>query len=193
MAIDIEFVSKFIKTVCFSYIGNTFRSTLWTAILIVVVILVIVIVLYPKGKNIPIGSYIKPVLYTFLSTLLLLFIHDSCLQDENKMSRENESAENVIGGIKMFRGKESSTGGVYEAVYGKEDNSELLSDDVKTRTHESVGHNSYVSSAENNRFQKVEPQKQKSPHSDQSDRSEKNSDSVGGSDDGKIVNISQEV
>ena len=145
MAIDIEFASNFIKGLCLTYIGKTFKSTLWTAVLIVVVTLTIVIILYPKGKNISTSNYIKPVMYTFLTTLLLLFIHDSSIHDSIKLTRENESAENVIDGITMFRGKESKSGGVYEAVYGKDDQAQgTPTVDVKTRLHESIGGNSYV-------------------------------------------------
>lgn len=185
MAIDIEFASKFIKDICISYIGGTFKSTLWTAILIVIVTLSIVVILYPKRKNASSSSYIKPVMYIFLSTLLLLFIHDSCVQDSNKLSREDKSAENVIEDITMFRGKDSPTGGVYEAVYGKTPDGENV--DVKARSHQTIGGNSYVA------VTPAEMQRMESINNNPLSNSSESRQSTNVSDDGKIVNISQET
>ena len=138
MAIDIGYLFDTLKSTGLNYLGSTLKSTLWTSILIVIVVLIIVITMYPVDKHQSFNRHIRPCVYIFLFTMIILFIHDSFVQDSAKITQEDTSAEKAIGGIKLFGGRNNEDGGIYEAVYGTSE------EDVKMRKHETVGNNAYV-------------------------------------------------
>ena len=137
MAVDISYIYNFIKNTCFGYLGKTLKSTLWTSILIVILILIILLFLYPCENDRTFIKVMKPIIYIFISTLLIIFIHDSYLKDVSKKIQEDISSENIIGGIKLHQQKDKESN-IYDVVYGKGEH------EVKTRSHESIGNNSFV-------------------------------------------------
>ena len=88
MAIDISSIFSIIKNNCIGFLGKTLKSTFWTAILIVIVTLTIIFFLYPNEKNKKFSKIIKPIIYTLISTIIILFIHDSCIKDIYKNDKE---------------------------------------------------------------------------------------------------------
>jgi len=142
MAIDISYAYNFIKTTCIGHLGIILKSTLWTAVLISAIILIIVIFLYPFEKNKSFSRAMKPIIYTFLSTIIIMFIHDSCIKDASKILVDDVSANNIIGGIKMH-GEKNAEPSIYEMVYGEGE------EQVKTRHHKNIGNNAYVESTNN--------------------------------------------
>ena len=72
MAIDISFAYNFVKGTCLNYLGKTLKSTFWTAILIVIITLIIIFFLYPNEKNKTFSKIIKPIIYIFISTIIIL-------------------------------------------------------------------------------------------------------------------------
>ena len=132
MAIDISYSYNLVKSTCLNYLGRTLKSTFWTAVLIVIIILFIVTFMYPSKSNRSFGKLIKPIIYMFIFTLIILFIHDSCIKDESKILQEDNSTSNIIGGIKLHNEKNNEKS-IYEVVYGKN------KEEIQRREHEQSG------------------------------------------------------
>ena len=199
MAIDISYSYNLVKNTCLNYLGRTLKSTLWTTILIVIIILFIVTFMYPSKSNRSFGKLIKPIIYMFIFTLIILFIHDSCIKDESKILQEDNSTSNIIGGIKLHNEKNNEKS-IYEVVYGKN------KEEIQRREHEQSGTGeSFVKS--NNTTNHIDRDVNKDNHQTSLDasrdkasldgltRTDRNIESTVSNDsgsNGKIVSISKE-
>ncbi len=134
MPLDINYSINYAQNIFSHYLGKTMRSTLWTATMIVIVTLFITLIIYPSKNKKTFTDCVRPIIYSFLCTLVILFIHDSFLNtDANSNKRDRESDE-IIENMKLYRDKETN---IYKAIGGYDKNTE--SDIINIRNHSNIG------------------------------------------------------
>ena len=169
MAFDIGYIFSSTKNIFTKYFGETIKSTLWTAVLIIIIIALILMVLYPTKEKESFRKLFKPIIYIFLSILIILFIHDSCLLDNVKARQEELEVEKTIGGIKELHNREVKSTNIYDVLYPETGGSQ---EDIETRKHKQIGPLSTV---------EVKSQEKNKEEINKEENNEKMSD------DGKIV------
>ena len=92
-------------------------------------------IMYPTKGGSHFYKIFKPIVYIFLFTLSILFIHDSCMNDYLKEKADALESEEIIGGIKEFRNKNRDTN-IYEVLYPGDPNK---SEKIKPREHKQMG------------------------------------------------------
>lgn len=139
MSFDINYSINYIKNIFSLYFGKTMRSTLWISTLITIIILFITLILYPSKNKKSFSDSVKPIIYTFLFTLIIVFIHDSFLNEDANLNKRNMESDEVIENIKLYRDKESN---IYKAIGGYDkDKSE---DNINIRNHNKIGKEAIV-------------------------------------------------
>lgn len=79
-----------------SIINKYLGSTIFVGILITFILLMIIMVFYPAKENTPIKIIFKVGLYSFLSSLLILFLHDGIIKSNLSNDKINENNEKII-------------------------------------------------------------------------------------------------
>jgi hypothetical protein len=79
-----------------SIINKYLGSTICVGILITFILLMIIMIFYPAKENTPIKIIFKVGLYSFLSSLLILFLHDGIIKSNLSNDKINENNEKII-------------------------------------------------------------------------------------------------
>ena len=87
------------KDIFGGFFGSSLRSPFWMALIITVAIILITLFVYPAKKS---ASLSKLLIYIFVSSLILLFLHDSVLKDSWKTENEDQKQLAAIGGMSDF-------------------------------------------------------------------------------------------
>ncbi len=124
--IDIEHVLEHFTSTVKSKISGILGSSLWTAIFIMVIIFIILMTIYPTQKNQPVGNILRPTFYMFFCTFMIVFLHDSYLLDDASKTVLKEKTDEIVGGMKEFRNRETN---IYKALHGEDGY-------IKPRVHE---------------------------------------------------------
>ena len=90
------------KDACSGFFGSSLRSPFWMALIITVVIILITLFVYPAKKSASLSKLFKLMIYIFVSSLILLFLHDSALKDSWKSENEDQKQLAAIGGMSDF-------------------------------------------------------------------------------------------
>ena len=139
MPLDINYSINYAKDIFSIYFGKIMRSTLWISTLITIIILFITLILYPSKNKKLFSDSVKPIIYTFLFTLIIIFIHDSFLKEDANINKRNMESDEVLENIKLYRDKESN---IYKAIGGYDkDKSE---DNINIRNHNKIGKEAIV-------------------------------------------------
>ena len=141
MPLDINYSINYAQNIFSYYLGKTMRSTLWTATIIVIITLFITLIIYPSKNKKTFTDCVRPIIYSFLCTLVVLFIHDSFLNtDANSNKRDRESDE-IIENMKLYRDKETN---IYKAIGGYDKDKDIDSDTINIRNHSNIGTDAVV-------------------------------------------------
>ena len=139
MPLDINYSINYVRNIFYLYFGKTIRYTLWVSTLITIIILFITLVLYPSKNKKSFSDSVKPVIYTFLFVLIIMFIHDSFLNEDANLNKRDMESDEVLENMKLYRDKETN---IYKAIGGYDnDKSE---DNIKIRKHSKIGEESVV-------------------------------------------------
>lgn len=136
MSFDIGYIFGSTKNIFTEYFGETIKSTFWTSILIIIVITFILMIMYPTKKRESFRKLFKPIIYIFLSILIILFVHDSCILDNVDARKAEEEVEKTIGGIKELHNREIKSTNIYDVLYPEAEGNR---DDIGIRKHKQIG------------------------------------------------------
>lgn len=159
MPLDFGFAFESLKQNAVYYFGTTLKSSIWTAILITAIIAVVLMLLYPTRPRTPFYKILRPLLYMFIFTLIVMFMHDSVLLDEIKLRTEELESKEVAGGLQTFNQKNRSAN-IYEVLYPGD--SEGGDEDIEPRPHKQIGPLASVESEENNNKEETEDEQKES-------------------------------
>jgi len=84
------------------FLGNSIKSPFWLAIMITVIIILITIFVYPAKKSASISKLLKLMIYIFITSLILLFLHDSAIREVWQTEHEDKKAREILGGMDDF-------------------------------------------------------------------------------------------
>ncbi len=140
MPIDMGFAFNSVKNTFTQYLGRTFKSTFWTAVLITSIIVIVIMFIYPTKSGEPFYILFRPIMYIFISTLIVMFIHDSCVYDDIKKKNDELESEEIVGGMESYRNSKVVTGrkrdtNIYKILFPGEGDDI----DVESRPHEQIG------------------------------------------------------
>lgn len=103
------------------FLGNSIKSPFWLAIMITVIIILITIFIYPAKKSASISKLLKLMIYIFVTSLILIFLHDSAIREVWQNEHEDKKAREILGGMSDFIANGSKP--VIPATFGGEDRS----------------------------------------------------------------------
>lgn len=83
-------------------LNNLFCSKIYTTIILTIIIIILIIIIYPCKKGTPFWVVGKLGLYIFISTLVVLFVHNGIVYESYKKEisgdEDDEFVNNVIDG-----------------------------------------------------------------------------------------------
>ena len=79
-----------------SIINKYLNSTLFVSLLITFILMLIIMLFYPAKENTPIKIIFKVGLYSFLSSALILFLHDGVVKSNINNNKVDENNEKII-------------------------------------------------------------------------------------------------
>lgn len=82
-------------------LNSLLGSSIWLAILITIFIVIIIMVMYPAKKNTPLSLVFKMSIYIFLTTMLLLFLHDGIIKYLYDEEYQEKSNNEILRGVDM--------------------------------------------------------------------------------------------
>lgn len=91
-----------IKNTFGGFFGSSIRSPFWMALIITVVIILIILSVYPAKKSASLSKLFKLIIYIFITSLILLFLHDNALHETWKSEHDDEKQRQAIGGMNDF-------------------------------------------------------------------------------------------
>lgn len=83
------------------FFGNSFKSPLWTAIIISVLIMLILLIFYPTKKGIGPAKHIKVMIYILIATIGVMYMHDSTIKGVWDDEHKNKAVEETLGGLRQ--------------------------------------------------------------------------------------------
>ncbi len=83
------------------FFGNSFKSPLWTAIIISVLVMLILLLFYPAKRGMGPTKQIKVLIYVFLISAGILYMHDSTLKSIWNEEHKNKVVEETLGGLRQ--------------------------------------------------------------------------------------------
>lgn len=84
------------------FLGNSIKSPFWLALMITVIIILITIFVYPAKKSAPISKLLKLMIYIFITSLILIFLHDNAIREVWQNEHEDKKAREIMGGMADF-------------------------------------------------------------------------------------------
>lgn len=99
----IDLLSSFKKTSQFAFsspiINGLLGSSLFLGAIIAVIMILIIMVLYPAKPGTPFSIVCKMFIYMFLSSVLLIFIHDGIIKYMHDEQNRDQDSESFMRGI----------------------------------------------------------------------------------------------
>jgi hypothetical protein len=83
------------------FFGNSFKSPLWTAIIISVIVMLILLLFYPAKRGTGPAKHIKILIYVFIATAAIMYIHDSTIKTIISDEYKNKAVEETLGGLRQ--------------------------------------------------------------------------------------------
>jgi type II secretory pathway component PulF len=83
------------------FFGNSLKSPLWTAIIISIIIMLILLLFYPAKRGTGPAKHIKILIYVFISTVVILYIHDATIKSIVSDEYKNKAVEETLGGLRQ--------------------------------------------------------------------------------------------
>lgn len=83
------------------FFGNSFKSPLWTAIIISVLVMLILLFFYPAKRGMGPTKQIKVLIYVFIISAGILYMHDSTLKNIWNEEHKNKVVEETLGGLRQ--------------------------------------------------------------------------------------------
>jgi hypothetical protein len=135
-----------------SIINKYLGSTIFVGIIITFILLLIIMIFYPAKENTSVKIIFKVGLYSFLSSLLILFLHDGIIKSNLSNDKISENNEKIIQNLtnknrdSIYNNnipiKPNITGG-----NGEDDDDDYLEDDKKnldfTKTYNNNSNNNH--------------------------------------------------
>lgn len=102
MPISSDVGAGIFKGIFGGFFGTSLRSPFWMALIITVIIILIILFVYPAKKSASLSKLFKLMIYIFVTSLILIFLHDSAMLEAWKIEHEDEKQRQAIGVMSDF-------------------------------------------------------------------------------------------
>ena len=100
---DMSFASK--------GLNSLFCSKVYTSLISTIICLILIMIIYPSKSKTKIWVFFKLGFYIFITNIIISFIHDGVIHNENSKKITKDNDEKILDGINKERGpvSEAST------------------------------------------------------------------------------------
>jgi hypothetical protein len=103
-----------VKDSVIGFLGSSFKSPIWTAVIVTFIIMLILLFWYPVKSNCGTGKHIKIIIYIFLTTTISLYIHDATIKQIWQSELQDKDVQKTLDGIKRYQ----ENPGLYKSMDG---------------------------------------------------------------------------